>query len=210
MEFLKKTINKLFSSNTNTNSKYIKLNNKNIYEYLTKQQIEYIEQPIYCNFDFKFKLTHKKNILWIINSKNQLFVKPHSLDIIYIINLLNIKDITIYMYYKNKYDNGIRSIHLLNNIRTEYYEGTGKVILYNEYKYKTISHNIIILGKNNSDRYDYKLSKSKSIFRLKTHWTGSYKFVMVYYYNKYNIYHYTFWRCDQSSYIRNNILKIII
>jgi len=53
------------------------------------------------------------------------------------------------MYYKNKYDNGIRSIHLLNNIRNEYYEGTGKSIIYNEYKYKTISHNIIILGKNN-------------------------------------------------------------
>ena len=107
---------KTFKYNKN---KYIKINIKNIYNYLTIRNIAYINKKItyygnieslYICIDFNFLDAIKiSNQSWLIKDKNILIIEyyydhyKYDCNLFIYININNIDDIKIYKYENNYY-----------------------------------------------------------------------------------------------------------
>ena len=161
--------------------KYIKINTKNIYNYLT------IDDIIYINKKFEYRQINLINAIknnigsWLIKDKNILLINlKDTIDklLIIIININNLDNIKIHHnYYINSF------VCLLNNIRVDYYNKRINIVYFSKNKVceKTLNGNVII--KNDLHIYYKNFIKHKINVYYRNHFID-YNF----YYQKYKIY----------------------
>jgi len=203
LKFTLKVI-KYIKKNNYNKQKYIKINTKNIYNYITDNNIKYINDKInsygniiYYDTLIDFSLLDSLKInkqTFIIKDKNLLIIEHCSIFIDYynffiFININNLDDIKIYKY-NNKYI--ISYSNLLNNIYVRYINSFSLTVYNNTTKIKFIKKNTetnlnIITGirKNRLNNKNYK--NQEFIFHYKNFKIN--KIEDIYPYNSYIFYY---------------------
>jgi len=175
----------LYTNLTYNRRKYIKINNKNIYNYLTEEQIMYFDKKyIYFLNDLNI-LINDSIFSWLIIDKNILVIilgvpSPILYIIIYINNNNTIK---FKVYYYNNivcyyFNNNMIRYDKNTNSRTYYHNGC-QILTHGLY-YKKIY--------NKKIKYDIIYNYHKSYIKKMIYHYKTYLFINIFNYINFNIY----------------------
>jgi len=189
-----KGINKYNKYKITNIKKFIKINNTNIYKYLTSSDILYINNKIklYLNsiiFNL-IDIIKLYNDNWLIKNKNILLINYK--NIIFSININNLDDIILYNKYK-KITNFLLNNIIKNKTSLKY---SNDIIIRN--KYTTSNYNVII--KKNLFNKIFSIFYNIKNFKLTKLIDENLNFGNVFYYYKYNIY-IKFWSTYSDWYL---------
>ena len=191
----------LYINLTYNRRKYIKINNKNIYNYLTEEQIMYFDKKyIYFLNDLNI-LINDSIFSWLIIDKNILVIilgapNPILYIIIYINNNNTIK---FKVYYYNNivcyyFNNNMIRYDKNTNTRTHYHNG-----------HQIITHGLYYKKIYNKIKYDIIYNNHKSYIKKIIYYYKTFLFINIFNYINFNIYI----KYKINNYINFNLINII-